>query len=104
MFLTEKQWTKVGTVIAANPGMREIVVVKDELTGNAELDFHGVKNHKHTSLRGNVYQFPLDRMAPPKPSRGMRILDGIVDTMQGLYIELGIWLGYLEEDLEKEAV
>jgi|GEM_PF-5983034 hypothetical protein len=103
MFLTDNQWNKVGAVVSANPGMKEIVVNKDAF-GNADVDFYGYKGFQHKHLRGNVIQFPEDRMAKPEPSRIERVLDGIADFMQSIYIEIGVVLGFLEDDSEEEAV
>ena len=98
LLLTDKQWKKVGTVISANPGMKEIVVSKDVL-GNAEVDFHGHRNYVHKRLQGNVVQFPTDHMVPPEPNRFERVLDKIEDWLQEAYIQIGIDLGFLDDDL-----
>ena len=103
MFLTDTQWSAVGAVVSANPGLKEIVVNKDAF-GNAKVDFNGEECFQSKRLKGNVIQFPLDRMAPPKPSRFVRILDGIADAMQDFYIDLGIILGFLEDESEEEVV
>ena len=103
MFLTDNQWSRVGAVVSANPGLKEIVVNKDAM-GNVDVNFIGEECFQHRRFRGNVIQFPLDRMAQPKPSRAVRILDGVGDAMRGLYIDLGIILGFLEDESEEEVV
>lgn len=99
-FLTDDQWHKVGAIISATPGVKEIVVKKDAF-GNADVNFCGKECFKHKHLPGNVIQFPVDRMAPP-PARILdRILDGIAEFMQDVYLDLGTFLGFVEDEGEE---
>lgn len=58
MFLTDSQWEKVGNVIRANKGIREINITQDHL-GNAKVTFYGRYGIATRKLRGNVVLFPV---------------------------------------------